>query len=63
MQNILILADGISAERFIERIAQKRVGDNHYIIVALRPMEREPNPASNLPLSPPFLSPLHLPPH
>ncbi len=48
MQNILILADGISAERFIERIGQKRVGENQYIVVAARPMEREPKPASNL---------------
>ena len=48
MQNILILADGISAERFIERIGQKRVGENYYIIVAPRPMERAPKPTSNL---------------
>ncbi len=48
MQNILILADGISAERFIERIVQKRVGENHYIVVSPRPMEHTLRHASNL---------------
>lgn len=33
MKKILILADGKVAERFIERINQKRIGDNHYIVV------------------------------
>jgi hypothetical protein len=44
----LILADGISAERFIERIGQKRIGENHYIIVAPRGLEQDPRQASNL---------------
>jgi len=33
MKNILILADGLSAEHFITRINQKRIGDNHYVVV------------------------------
>jgi hypothetical protein len=33
MKNILILADGLSAEHFITRMNQKRIGDNHYVIV------------------------------
>ena len=33
MKNILILADGLSAEHFIIRLNQKRVGDNAYVIV------------------------------
>jgi len=48
MQNILILADGISAERFIERIEEKRVGENHYVIVAPRPLTHDPRPSPNL---------------
>jgi hypothetical protein len=33
MKNILILADGLSAEHFIKRVNQKRTGDNQYVIV------------------------------
>ncbi|NKQ41096.1 MAG: hypothetical protein HF962_05955 [Sulfurovum sp.] len=33
MKNILILADGLSAEHFIKQINQKRIGDNQYIVV------------------------------
>jgi hypothetical protein len=48
MQNILILADGISAEHFIERIEEKRIGKNRYTIVASRPLERSPRLSPNL---------------
>jgi len=37
MKNILILAEGLSAEHFIKRINQKRIGDNHYVIVTPDP--------------------------
>jgi len=47
MQNILILADGISAERFIERIAQKH-GENYYTVVAPRTLVYDTQSASNL---------------
>jgi len=33
MKNILILADGLAATHFIDRINQKRMGDNHYTVV------------------------------
>ena len=33
MKNILILADGLAAEHFINRINQKRTGDNQYTVV------------------------------
>ncbi len=33
MKNILILADGLSAEHFIKRINQKRTGNNQYVVV------------------------------
>ncbi len=39
MQNILILADGHYAERFLARIAKRRVGKNHYVVVTPRPLE------------------------
>jgi len=39
MQNILILADGHYAERFLVRIAKRRVGENHYVVVTPRPLE------------------------
>jgi len=39
MQNILIVADGMCAERFIERIGTRRIGENRYTIVASRPLE------------------------
>ncbi len=50
MQNILILADGINAERFIERIAQKRIGENYYTVVAPREIVYDTRHASNLEL-------------
>jgi len=34
VKNILILADGLTAEKFIEQINGRRVADNHYVIVA-----------------------------
>ena len=47
MQNILILADGVEAEHFIERIGQKRIADNRYTVVMPRPFSDErPLPAS-----------------
>lgn len=33
MKNILILAEGLSAEHFIKRINEKRTGDNNYTVV------------------------------
>jgi len=33
MKNILIIAEGLIGERFIHHINQKRVADNHYILV------------------------------
>ncbi|HIP62170.1 MAG TPA: hypothetical protein EYG98_06400, partial [Sulfurovum sp.] len=36
MKNILILADGLSAEHFIKRINQKRTGENYYVVVTPR---------------------------
>ncbi len=39
MKNILILAEGLSAQHFIDRINQKRVGDNSYTIVSPREIE------------------------
>ncbi len=34
MKQILILADGLNAERFLERIGKKRIGENHYTVVS-----------------------------
>ena len=39
MKNILVLAEGLSAKHFIERINQKRVGDNRYTIVSPKDIE------------------------
>ncbi len=50
MQHILIVADGIIAERFINRIGGKRIGGNRYTIVAPRPLGHEPQLAPNLTL-------------
>jgi hypothetical protein len=43
MQNILILADGHYAERFLLRLAQRRVGENHYVVVTPRPLTSPEN--------------------
>lgn len=37
MKHILILADGLSAKHFIDRINQKRTGDNHFVLVTPSP--------------------------
>ncbi len=42
MKHILILADGLSAKHFINRINQKRTGDNHFVVVM-------PDPAFPMP--------------
>jgi len=34
MKHILILADGLSAEHFVSRINQKRIGDNRYVVAS-----------------------------
>jgi len=48
MQNILILADGIVAERFLERISARRIGENRYVVIAPRSLERSPRITSIL---------------
>ncbi len=37
MKHILILADGLSAEHFIKRINQKRIGENRFVVVTPHP--------------------------
>ncbi len=37
MKHILILADGLSAKHFIDRINQKRTGDNTFVVVTPNP--------------------------
>jgi len=41
MQNILILADGLDAEHFLQRIGQKRIADNRYTVVMPHPLSGE----------------------